>query len=195
MKNKIIIWLCCIAAAAVIASLWLWNSTRGYREELQRVNEELSEWRQSGTQLVIRWDTIRDSIPVADQAVIEANTRELRRQHLVNEQLIKDLRLELSRLEAVQTTATETSDTVKASVSGDSNARVYSYSDRWTDIRLTLKDSTFYYNIRDSLSAYVYREYKHRFLWWRWGTKGYRLKLVNYNPHSRISYNQYIKVE
>ena len=40
--------------------------------------------------------------------------------------------------------------------------------------------------------ALVYREYKHHFLWWKWGTKGYRLKIVNFNPHARVTYNRYI---
>lgn len=195
MKDKIIIWLSCILAAAIIATLWMWQQSRGYREEMERMGEELSEWHQSGAQLIIRYDTIHDSIPVADQAVIEASTRELKRQHLVDEQLIKDLQLKLARLDAVQTTGTETSDTVKASVVVDHNFSVFSYSDRWADLRLTVNDSTFYYNIRDSLETIVYREYKHRFLWWRWGTKGYRLKIVNFNPHTRITYNQYIRVD
>ena len=52
-------------------------------------------------------------------------------------------------------------------------------------LQLQLKDSTFYYNIRDSLSTAVYREYRHHFLWWKWGTRGYRLKIVNFNPHAR----------
>lgn len=195
MKDKIIIWLSCILAAAIFAALWMWQQSSAYREEMERMGEELSEWHQSGGQLIIRHDTIRDSIPVADQAVIEASTRELKRQHLVDEQLIKDLQLKLARLDAVQTTSTETSDSVKASVVVDHNFSVFSYSDRWADLRLTAKDSTFYYNIRDSLETIVYREYKHRFLWWRWGTKGYRLKIVNFNPHTRITYNQYIRVD
>ena len=73
------------------------------------------------------------------------------------------------------------------------NNKVFSYSDRWSALRFSLQDSTFYYNIRDSLATLVHREYKHRFLWWRWGVKGYKVTLINYNPHSRITYNTYVK--
>ena len=54
---------------------------------------------------------------------------------------------------------------------------------------------TLVYTVSDSVLTLVYREYKHKFLWWRWGTKGYKVKVVNFNPHATIRYNQYIKVE
>ena len=84
-----------------------------------------------------------------------------------------------------------TSDTVPAQHRPADS--LFYYSDQWADLSLSLKDTTFYYNIRDSLATVVYREYKHHFLWWKWGTKGYRLKILNFNPHSRVTYNKYIK--
>ena len=91
----------------------------------------------------------------------------------------------------MQTTTIATSDTVPAQHRPDDS--LFYYSDQWADLSLSLKDTTFYYNIRDSLATVVYREYKHHFLWWKWGTKGYRLKILNFNPHSRVTYNKYIK--
>lgn len=35
---------------------------------------------------------------------------------------------------------------------------------------------------------------KHKFLWWRWGTKGYQVQIVNFNPHPRINYSRYVEV-
>lgn len=105
----------------------------------------------------------------------------------------KDLGLKLKQLDAVQTTVTETKDTARAEYCH--NIKVFSYDDRWSHLEFSLSDSTFYYNIRDSLATVVYHEYKHRFLWWRWGVKGYKVKVVNFNPHSTIRYNQYVKPE
>ena len=68
-------------------------------------------------------------------------------------------------------------------------------AEKWSDLQFRLQDSTFYYNIRDSLCTQVSREYKHRFLWWRWGTKGYHVTLINFNPHSKVLYNTFIQVE
>ena len=35
---------------------------------------------------------------------------------------------------------------------------------------------------------------KHKFLWWRGGTKGYQVQIVNFNPHPRINYSRYVEV-
>ena len=194
MKTKIIIYMAGVIffLACTIGGLWITSAEQ--REQLERVNRELYEWRHTGAQLQLVYDTIRDSIPVVDQAVIRATTAELRQQLLADQELIKELKLRNQQLEAVQVTGISTSDSVKAT-EVDHNQSVFSYSDRWADLSLSVKDSTFYYNIRDSLETILYREYKHRFLWWRWGTKGYRLKIVNFNPHARVNYNQYIRVE
>ena len=99
--------------------------------------------------------------------------------------------LKLKQLEAMQTTTTEVSDSVPAAY--DTDRKTWYYSDQWADISFQPTDTTFYYNIRDSLSTYVYREYKHKFLWFRWGTKGYHVKLVNYNPNAHIKYNRFVR--
>jgi hypothetical protein len=43
------------------------------------------------------------------------------------------------------------------------------------------------------LAIAVEKEYKRRFLWWKWGTKGYRVKAVSFCPYTTIRYNTYIK--
>ena len=156
------------------------------QENIDRLSVELARARTD-----IRRDTIRDSIEVATQVVVEVAPKKLKEALAADEQLIKELQLKVKQLEAMQTTTLETSDTVPA-IHKPADSLFY-YSDLWADIRLSLKDSTFYYNIRDSLATVVYREYRHHFLWWRWGTKGYRLKIVNFNPHARVTYNKYIK--
>ena len=88
-------------------------------------------------------------------------------------------------------TTIETKDSARAAYSHSLN--VFSYDDRWSHLEFSPSDSTFYYNIRDSLATVVYHEYKHRFLWWRWGVKGYKVKVVNFNPHSTIIYNTYVR--
>lgn len=155
---------------------------------LQQTSIELAH-----TRIPMQRDTIHDSIPVVTQTVVEVVPRRLKEALAGQEQTIRDLRLKVQQLEAAQTTTIKTSETVRAEYQpGDSCFR---YSDQWADLSLRLKDTTFYYNIRDSLATYVYREYRHRFLWWRWGTKGYRVKMVNFNPHATVIYNQYVRTE
>ena len=182
MKNALL--YCALAAAALLC--WL---EMGKVAELQSKNNRLSV-ELAHAQIHLQRDTIRDSIPVVTQTVVEVVPRKMKEALAADRQLIKELQLKIQQLEAMQTTTLETSDTVPAQYQPRDSC--FYYSDQWADLSLQLKDTTFYYNIRDSLATVIYREYRHRFLWWKWGTKGYRLKIVNFNPHARVTYNRYI---
>lgn len=165
-------------------------------KEIARLKSELAKAQQY---IPLERDTVffHDTIPaeVVTSPVITAELKALKKQHIIDEQLIKDLGLRLKQMDAVQTTVTETKDSAKADFNHSS--KVFSYDDRWSHLQFRLRDSTFYYNIRDSLATVVYHEYKHRILWGliKWGVKGYKVKLVNFNPHSTIRYNTYVKPE
>lgn len=156
------------------------------KADVSRLSVELSH-----ACIPLQRDTIHDSIEVVTQVVVEVVPKKMKEALEADRELIKDLNLKVRQLEAMQTMVTETKDSAQADSHND---LVFSYSDRWSDLKFSLKDSTFYYNIRDSLSTLVYREYRHHFLFWRWGTKGYRLKIVNFNPHTKVTYNRYVKV-
>lgn len=164
------------------------------RKEIKELKYELAHAQQY---VPLERDTVilhdRETVEVATSAVITAELSALRRQHIIDEQMIKGLDLKLKQLDAVQTTVTETVDTAKAEF--DSSAKVFSYDDDWSHLRFRPADSTFYYNIRDSLVTIVHHEYKHRILWWRWGVKGYKVKILNFNPNSTVRYNQYVMPE
>ena len=187
MKEKIIIIL---AAFLVIIAMLFADHYRSMAKQMESERNRLSV-ELAHAQIPLLRDTIRDSIEVVSQVVVEVVPKKMREALAADEQLIKELRLKVKQLEAFQTTTIETCDTTPAH--HDAGDSLFYYSDQWADLQLSLKDSTFYYNIRDSLSTAVYREYRHHFLWWKWGTKGYRLKIVNYNPHSRVTYNKYIR--
>lgn len=175
-----------VLAAAVVMALCQMNKVAQLKDENSHLSVELAH-----AQIPMQRDTIRDSIEVVTQTVVEVVPKKMKEALAADQQLIKELQLKVAQLEAMQTTTLETSDTVPAQHRPADS--LFYYSDQWADLSLSLKDTTFYYNIRDSLATVVYREYKHHFLWWKWGTKGYRLKIVNFNPHSRVTYNKYIK--
>lgn len=185
-KDLIIMYVVPIAVLASIFCLQYRSQVARLKNDVNRLSVELAH-----AQIPMQRDTIHDSIEVVTQTVVEVVPKKLKEALAADEQLIKDLKLKVKQLEALQTTTIATSDTVPAHHKPADD--LFYYSDQWADLRLDLKDTTFYYNIRDSLSTMVYREYRHRFLWWKWGTKGYRLKIVNFNPHARVIYNRYIK--
>ena len=120
---------------------------------------------------------IRDSLNVVENHVLRLNIEELKELRSADAKLIKELNLRPKEVEYITTT------------------KVVTYSDKWVDFYANIPDSTFTYEVRDSLSSAISRIYKHRFLWWRWGTKGYKQTIVNHNPRSKIVYNEIVKVE
>lgn len=169
----------------IIACFWVFD------HRLQRAEQELRE-QLNGLKLQYapaERDTIRDSLTVITQQVLQMPAEEYKIQ-AYDRQLLHDLDIRLGQVLADQRTSLSTADTVKT----DRSDSVYTYSDRWLSFRLNTADSILTYKARDSLQTIVYRQYKHRFLWWRWGTKGYDVKVINFNPHSNILYNSYIQV-
>lgn len=187
--RKLLPWLLTVAIAVV--SLILAKLDDYHRK--QEVEELKAQLAHAQIAPMVEYDTIRDTMPVATSVVIPVE-RSTYKNELADKQLIKDLRLKLGQIEAQQLSGTAIHDTVRLEAKANSR---YEYADRWAHFTLSMKppDTTLVYTVSDSVLTLVYREYKHKFLWWRWGTKGYKVKVVNFNPHATIRYNQYIKVE
>lgn len=134
-------------------------------------------------------DTIRDSVKLVTQQVMVMNRGEYKLL-AADRELLEELNLKLRQVVSDQRVSMVTSDTVKTKRLNS----VYSYSDAWLSLRLDTADSILTYKARDSLQCIVARQFKHKFLWWKWGTKGYNVKVLNFNPHSTILYNSYIQV-
>ena len=109
----------------------------------------------------------------------------------VDKAIASDIGMPRSSVESKMGLSIATTDTVKLTQKAES---IYIYKDRWLDAKVNLYDSTMTYKARDSLSQYIERIYKHRFLFWKWGTKGYRVHIINHNPNSKIEYADYIRV-
>lgn len=109
----------------------------------------------------------------------------------VDKAIASDISMPRSSVESKMGLSIATTDTVKLTQKEES---IYIYKDRWLDAKVNLYDSTMTYRARDSLSQYIERIYKHKFLFWKWGTKGYKVHIINHNPNSKIEYADYIRV-
>lgn len=171
---------------AMLCALFFGGCDSRLKKENERLREELAKAQQYQP---LQRDTIRDSIEVVTQKVV---TVEKIKNVLTQEdrQLLKDIDVRVKELESLQKTGMVTKDTVYLTEQRDSILR---YTDAWADFEYWEKERRLNYAVRDSLAIAVKREYKHRFLWWKWGTKGYEVKAVNLNPHSTIKYNTFIR--
>lgn len=135
-------------------------------------------------------EVLHDSSTAVTQPASNIGKHAYKRE-FANRKLLKELDVKPRDVAAQSDIATHTSDSVKLAPRDS----VFSYHDKWVQFKFSLRDSLLSYQVRDSLSTFVIREYKHRFLFWKWGTRGYKIKIVNFNPHSKIIYSQYIKIE
>ena len=189
-----------VAYIIFLAVLFLLTSCdRALRKEIESLREELAKQQQY---VPLQRDTIRDSVEVITQKVREVEKiKEVLSKE--DKQLIKDLGMKVKELEALQKTGIETRDTVyltaavpqpteQDSVPTEQDSLLV-YKDAWTEIEYDQRQRKMTYKVKDSLDIALKREYKHRFLIFKWGTKGYDVKTVNFNPHATIKYNTYVK--
>lgn len=144
----------------------------------------------------MKTDTIRDSIPVVTQLIVEIDKTDYKQQ-AADRQLIKDLNLTVSQIQSENQQLRETLGKVQLQPVKNDSDILFSYHDHWADFELNMQSKQLDYAVRDSLATYVSREYRHRILWGliKWGTKGYNVHIVNFNPNSRVAYNKTLLIE
>lgn len=162
------------------------RESRSLKEQVRDLQVQLAESRQKADTFYIR-----DSVFVWKERVVEVDRTDYKKQ-LSDKALIKDLQLKIDQIESESRTALVTRDTVVLEALNDS---VLTYSDKWISFSYFLKTRVLGCEVRDSISTFVAREYKHRFLWWRWGTKGYNVYVVSHNPKCKVEYEKFILVK
>lgn len=189
MKQDMIKAVCFVVLTAIVAAvgvLLLFGCNGRLKKENELLRRELAL---AQKYVPLQRDTIRDTVEVVTQKVVEvekvksALTKEER-------ELLKDLGLKVRELESLQQTGIVTKDTVWLVEKDSTDGSPLVYHDAWTDIEY--RDKRLAYAMRDSLAIALKREYKHRFLFIKWGTKGYEVKVANFNPHSSVRYNTFV---
>ena len=121
---------------------------------------------------------------------------------------IRRLGIKLRRLEAAAWTATATKveirtpvrDTVVVRLSDTlvvrDTLRLFRWRDAWVRVEGAVTADSVLCRVEsaDTLRQVVHR-IPRRFLFIRWGTKALRQEIVPSNPHTRIVYSEYVKIE
>lgn len=137
-----------------------------------------------------------DSLNAVSVSALNLTIDELKKYRSSDMEMIKGLGIKNKNLEAIIKAGIHTSDTITREdwhpVPG--NPDCLEYSDKWATVTACFKDSAVMYSVRDSIATIVHRLPKRRFLWWSWGTKGYKVELINFNPRSKIDYSEFIQI-
>lgn len=116
---------------------------------------------------------------------------------------VKDLNIKIKRIQAASTTATESKYEIETVVKDSIVYRdrpvtlqAINYSDPWITLAGVIDSSLFKGNIntRDTLVQVVHRIPK-KFWFIKWGTKAIKQEVVSKNPHSSITYTEYIELK
>jgi len=134
---------------------------------------------------------LHDSIPVVSSGVILQTKKEFQKTQPKTMQTAKELGIKSKDITTTSDIGVKTEGTVKY-ILKDST---FDYRDKWAHFHASTKDSSFYYSVHDSLSLIVNRVYKHKFLFIRWGLKGYNVTVTNFNPNGKVEYLRYIEVQ
>lgn len=156
------------------------------KEQVRDLQLQLAESRQKADTFYIR-----DSVFVWKERIVEVDKTDYKKQ-LADKALIKELQLKIDQIESESRTSIVTRDTVVMTPVSDS---VFTYRDQWLFFSFDINSRVLGCEVRDSLSTFVAREYKHKFLWFRWGTKGYNVYVVSHNPKCKVEYEKFIRVK
>ena len=113
---------------------------------------------------------------------------------------IRRLGIKLRRLEAAARTATATKVEIRTPVRDTvvvrDTLRLFRWRDAWVRVEGAVTADSVLCRVEstDTLRQVVHR-IPRRFLFIRWGTKALRQEIVPSNPHTRIVYSEYVKIE
>lgn len=188
----------------VLVAVLVCSCDRSLKKENEKLRQELAHAQQYTP---LQRDTIRDTVEMITQKIVEV---ERVKEALTKEdkQLLKDMDAKIQAIESFQKIGMMTQaevalshDTIVAEKTDDAQPKereppvdsLLTFRDAWLDLKYNPVNSFLLIQLRDSLAIAVEKEYKRRFLWWKWGTKGYKVKAVSFCPYTTIRYNTYVR--
>jgi len=171
----------------LLALTVLWRENRKLDKEYRRQTENVSALMGK-----VKSYKFRDSLNISEVSGLRLKVSELNEQREEDLNLIKELKLRPKDVQYITKTEVITKDSLIFILQPDS---CFHHQSEFLKIDVCLRDSSLYYESRDSIIQVVYPEYRHKFLWFRWGLRGMKQKIINLNPHSYIGYSEFILLE
>ena len=155
------------------------------RDDVRRLQVELAH-----AYVPMKVDTIRDSVPVYRTEVKEIDRTDYKKQ-VADRELIKDLKIKLADITEENRLLSQQLRQVQLQQRSDSDS-VLVFHDQWADLKYDMTTNMLDFEVRDSIVTFVTRVPRHKFLWFRWGTKGYQVRNVSFNPYTQLKYESFI---
>ena len=172
----------CIALAAFLITL---QHDGKLRDDVRSLKVQLAH-----SYMPMKVDTIRDSVPVYETVVKEIDRTDYKKQ-VADRQLIKDLKIKLADVTEENRLLTRQLRQIQLQPREEGDS-LLEFHDQWADLIYDTTTNNLYFTVRDSLVTFVTRVPRHKFLWFRWGTKGYQVRIASFNPYTQLKYEGFI---
>ena len=132
----------------------------------------------------------RDSLNVVENGKLTLNISDLKKNREKDLKLIKELKLKPSQVQTIIKTKIVTKDSIVFQLKDS----CINYESEWTKVSGCIGD-TLSIETSDSIAFIAHKEYKHKFLFFRWGLDRAKVKIINFNPRSSVKSPEWIDLK
>lgn len=173
---------------------------------LRKSNNEKGRFKANQTSLLSKVDTLttENGKHAAEVLKLTLTANELKKSNAQLEATADELRIKLKRVQSASTSATKTEIKVVTQVRDSivyrdsiiTPIKVFSWRDAWTDINGIIEKDSVDLSVQsvDTLTTIVHKV-PHKFWFIKWGCKAIKQTVISSNPHTKITYTEYIEVK
>ena len=132
----------------------------------------------------------RDSLNAVENGRLKLNLSELKELREADFKLIKELKLRPKDVETITKVKVVTRDSIIFQLKDS----CINYKSEWTKVSGCIGD-TLSIETSDSIAFIAHKEYKHKFLFFRWGLERAKVKIINFNPRSSVKSPEWIDLK
>lgn len=188
-----------VIAGLLIALCALWSKCNSLKSD----NERLSANNTALMDKATYFETEAGNSAASVQR-LELTYSELERNYQHVCQTADELNIKVKRLQAAATTATQTEVKVVTQIRDSivyrdmvlDSIKVFNWSDAWVDVAGEIKGRDVSLDVvsNDTIIQVIHRVPK-KFWFIKWGTKAIRQEIISTNPHTNITYTEYIELK
>lgn len=173
---------------------------------LHKSNSEKERFKANQTALLTKVDTLttENGKRAAEALKVALSAKEIIEANMRLEQALDECNIKLKRVQSASTSATKSEIRVVTQVRDSivyrdsiiTPIKVFSWRDAWTDVNGVIEKDSVDLSVQsvDTLTTIVHKV-PHKFWFIKWGCKAIKQTVVSSNPHTKITYTEYIEVK
>ena len=169
-----------------------------------RAEKERLEANQTALLSQVEYYSTKNGTSAADVRKLTLTVDELKRYNATLKKTADDLGIKLKRVQSASTTGvrtevkfiTQVRDSIVYRDSIIVPVKAFTWRDPWTDVQGVIERDSVDLSVQsvDTLTTIVHK-IPHKFWFIKWGCKAIKQTVVSSNPHTKITYTEYIEVK